>query len=80
MSVFLIDNRRIGFHFVAATFLLVAFRLRTETPDMQIALFDAVIRHRRQRLLNLLSFTFGFCVHVYNCFLRFELLFAQPPV
>ncbi len=51
-AVALVHQRRPGFHLIVAAFLFVTFRQRTKAPDMQPALLDAVIGHRRQRLLN----------------------------
>lgn len=51
-AVALVHQRWPGFHLIVTAFLLVAFRKLTKTPDMQSALLDTVVRHRRERLLD----------------------------
>ncbi|MNV52584.1 hypothetical protein D3C71_1446840 [compost metagenome] len=51
-TVALIHQRRPGFHFIVAAFLLVVIRQIAETPDMQSALLDTIVRNRRERLLH----------------------------
>ncbi|MNZ79770.1 hypothetical protein D3C78_983810 [compost metagenome] len=52
-AVFFIHQRRIRLHRIATAFLLIKLRQFAEAPDMQIALFQPIVRHRRQRFLHL---------------------------
>ena len=54
-AVALIHQRGPGFDLIVPALLLVAFRKLTKAPDVQPALLNAVISHRRERLLD---FTF----------------------
>ena len=51
-AVALVHQRRPGFDLIVTALLFVAFRKLTKAPDMQPALLDTVVRHRRQRFLN----------------------------
>ncbi len=51
-AVALVHQRWPGLHLIVAALLLIALGEGAETPDMQPALLDAVIGHRRERLLH----------------------------
>ena len=51
-AVALVYQRRPGFHLIVAALLLVALRKLAKAPDVQPALLDAVVGHRRERLLD----------------------------
>ncbi|MNE48759.1 hypothetical protein D3C80_1432440 [compost metagenome] len=53
-AVFFVHQRRVSLDRVTATLLLIKLRQFAKAPDMQIALFQAIISHGRQRLLHLI--------------------------
>ncbi|MNT30124.1 hypothetical protein D3C72_1659030 [compost metagenome] len=52
-AVFFIHQRRIRLHRIATAFLLIKLRQFAEAPDMQIALLQPIVCHRRQGFLHL---------------------------